>query len=149
MRKAKIICTLGPSSDSEEVISGLIRAGMDVARLNFSHGTRDEHRRRMAMVRRIASKLGRPVAVLQDIQGPKIRLGVFEGGQLAVREGQTVIITTRKAIGRGSLIPVPLKSLPRDVKPGDPVLLDDGRVRLEVVRVRGPDVVCRVAAGGT
>jgi len=149
MRKAKIICTLGPSSDSEEVITGLIRAGMDVARLNFSHGTREEHRARMAKVRRIASKLGRPVAILQDIQGPKIRLSVFEGGQLTVREGETVIVTTRKVIGSGSVIPTPLKSLPRDVKRGDPILLDDGRVRLEVIRVRGPDVICRVVVGGT
>lgn len=149
MRKAKMICTLGPSSDSEEVITGLIRAGMDVARLNFSHGTHEEHRARMAKVRRIASKLGRPVAVLQDIQGPKIRLGVFESGQLTVREGQTVVVTTRKVIGNGSVIPAPLKSLPRDVKPGDPILLDDGRVRLEVIRVRGKDVICRVVVGGT
>jgi pyruvate kinase len=149
MRKAKIICTLGPSSDSEEVITGLIRAGMDVARLNFSHGTRDDHRNRMLKVRRLASELGRPVAILQDIQGPKIRLGTFEGGQLTVREGQSVVVTTRRVIGRDSVIPTPLKSLPRDVKPGDPILLDDGRVRVKVVRVRGPDVICRVLVGGT
>ncbi len=149
MRKAKIICTLGPSSDSEEVIAGLIRAGMDVARLNFSHGTHDDHRKRMARVRRLSKQLGRPVAILQDIQGPKIRLGTFEGGELAIQAGQNVVVTTRRVTGSGSLIPAPLKSLPQDVRPGDPILLDDGRVRLEVLGVRGQEVTCRVLIGGT
>src|SRR5712692_8311157 len=149
MRKAKIICTLGPSSDSEEVIAGLIRAGMDVARLNFSHGTHDDHRRRMATVRRLSGQLGRPVAILQDIQGPKIRLGTFEGGQLAIQAGQNVVVTTRRVTGSGSVIPAQLKSLPQDVKPGDSILLDDGRVRLEVLGIRGQEVACRVLSGGT
>ena len=97
MRKAKIICTIGPASSSEEVLAGMIRAGMDVARLNFSHGTHEEHRHRIALIRRVARRLGRPVALLQDLQGPKIRLGKFEGGQLMVSAGQTVTVTTHSA----------------------------------------------------
>ncbi len=87
MRKAKLICTLGPSSDSEEVIEHLILAGMNVARLNFSHGTHDDHRRRFELVRKVSARLGTPVAILQDVQGPKIRLGKFAGGEADGRDG--------------------------------------------------------------
>src|SRR5205814_6255777 len=132
MRKAKIICTLGPASSSRSVLESMIRAGMDVARLNFSHGTHQEHRERLDLVRALSRKLRRPVAILQDLQGPKIRLGKFEGGQLLVHRGQRVTVTTRAVPGRGDVIPTPVKSLPRDVRRGDPILLDDGRVRLEV-----------------
>src|SRR5229473_99404 len=128
MRKAKIICTIGPASESPSVLDGLIRAGMDVARLNFSHGTHEEHGRRIELIRRLAKKLNRPVAILQDIQGPKLRLGTFEGGRSTVRAGQQVTLTTRQVIGSGSVIPTPVRSLPGDVKSGDPILLDDGRV---------------------
>ncbi len=148
MRKAKIICTLGPSSDSEVVIEALIRAGMNVARLNFSHGTPEEHRRRVQRIRRASSRLGVPVAILQDVQGPKIRLGRFEGGRLEVRAGEQVVVTTRKVLGQGHLIPTPIRSLPRDVEPGHPILLDDGRVRLRVDSVSGQDVTCTVEQGG-
>src|ERR1700674_1870052 len=92
MRKAKIICTLGPASDSPQVLAELLRAGMDVARLNFSHGTREEHRGRLERVRALSKRLDRRVAILQDIQGPKLRLGQFEGGQLTLREGQEVVL---------------------------------------------------------
>ncbi len=148
MRKAKIVCTLGPSSDSIEVIEGMIRAGMDVARLNFSHGSHEDHARRAEWVRKIAARVGRNVAVLQDIQGPKIRLGRFDGGQAVVKKGQTVTVTTRSVMGNDSVIPTPVKSLPKDVRKGDPILLDDGRVRLEVLKVKGQDVTCRVLIGG-
>jgi pyruvate kinase len=148
MRKAKIICTLGPASDTPEVIEGLVRAGMDVARLNFSHGTHEEHRRRVEIIRTVAKRVGRPVAILQDIQGPKIRLGKFEGGQLTVKEGQLVTVTTRAVMGQGSIIPTPIKSLVKDVAKGDDILLDDGRVRLRVLKVAGQDVTCRVEVGG-
>jgi pyruvate kinase len=148
MRKAKIICTLGPSSDSAEVIEELIRAGMNVARLNFSHGTHDQHRRRVNLIRRAAKKLGVPVAILQDIQGPKIRLGKFVGGCLEVKTGQRVVVTTRDVMGQGDLIPTPIKSLPKDVAKGHPILLDDGRVRLRVEKVQGRDVTALVELGG-
>lgn len=148
MRKAKIICTLGPASDTPEVIEGLIRAGMNVARLNFSHGTHDDHRRRVHTIRKASRKLGIPVAILQDVQGPKIRLGKFEGGQLLVKEGQTVTVTTRAVLGQGSIIPTPVRSLPKDVERGHVILLDDGRVRLRVLEVSGRDVTARVEVGG-
>ncbi len=148
MRKAKIICTLGPSTDSPKLIAGLIRAGMDVARLNFSHGTLPEHQKRLQWVRRVAKDLDRPVAVLQDIQGPKFRVGQFVGGRIVLRDGQQVVITTRRIIGSGASIPTPNKSIPKDVKPREMILLDDGKVRLEVIRVSGPDVTCRVISGG-
>jgi pyruvate kinase len=148
MRKAKIICTLGPASNTPEVIEGLIRAGMNVARLNFSHGTQDDHRRRVNTIRKVSRKLGIPVAILQDVQGPKIRLGKFEGGQLIVKEGQTVTVTTRAVLGAGSVIPTPVRSLPKDVERGHIILLDDGRVRLRVLRVSGRDVSAKVEVGG-
>lgn len=148
MRKAKIICTLGPASNSPEVIEGLIRAGMNVARLNFSHGTQDDHRRRVNTIRKVSRKLGIPVAILQDVQGPKIRLGKFEGGQLVIQEGQTVTVTTRAVLGSGTVIPTPVRSLPKDVERGHIILLDDGRVRLRVLRVSGRDVTAKVEVGG-
>ncbi len=148
MRKAKIICTLGPASDTAEVLEGLIRAGMNVARLNFSHGTQEDHQRRVNTIRKLSRKLGIPVAILQDVQGPKIRLGNFEGGQLLVKQGQTVTVTTRAVLGHGTIIPTPVRSLPKDVKRGDPILLDDGRVRLRVLRVSGRDVTAKVEVGG-
>lgn len=148
MRKAKIICTLGPASDTPEVIEGLIRAGMNVARLNFSHGTHDDHRRRVNTIRKVARRLGVPVAILQDVQGPKIRLGKFEGGQIVITEGQTVTVTTRPVLGQGTIIPTPVRSLPKDVERGHAILLDDGRVRLRVLRVSGRDVTAKVEVGG-
>jgi pyruvate kinase len=148
MHKAKIICTLGPASNTPEVIEGLIRAGMNVARLNFSHGTHEDHRRRVNTIRKVSRKLGIPVAILQDVQGPKIRLGKFEGGHLVVTEGQTITVTTRAVLGQGTVIPTPVRSLPKDVERGHAILLDDGRVRLRVLRVEGRDVITKVEVGG-
>jgi len=149
MRKAKIICTLGPASESTEALSGMIRGGMDVARLNFSHGTQEEHRRRMIAVRRISKALRRPVGILQDIQGPKIRIGLLSGGKASLTAGQQVSLTTRPTLGNAGLIPVTATHLPKDVKPGEPVLMDDGRVRLRVLKVKGSEILCEVEVGGT
>jgi pyruvate kinase len=148
MAKAKIICTLGPATETAEILEGLVRAGMNVARLNFSHGEHPEHESRVRLLRKVCRKLGAHVALLQDVQGPKIRLGMFEGGQLWVKTGGSVTVTTRAVTGGGDLIPAPVPSLPRDVKSGDPILLDDGRVRLEVVKVRGHDITAKVIVGG-
>jgi len=149
MRKAKIICTLGPASESTEVLSGLIRGGMDVARLNFSHGTQEDHRRRMTAIRRLSKALHRPVGILQDVQGPKIRIGQLSGGRVLLAAGQQVALTTRRALGNAELIPVTASHLPRDVKPGEPVLIDDGRVRLRVLKVKGSEILSEVELGGT
>ncbi len=148
MRKAKIVCTLGPASDSPEVLEGMIRAGMDVARFNFSHGTPADHRRRMRLLRQLAKKVGRTVAVLQDVQGPKIRVGVFEGGQAMLRAGETITVTTRSVKGTSLIVPTPILSLPKDVRKNDLILLDDGRIRLEVRGVKGRDISARVLVGG-
>ncbi|MDP1828322.1 MAG: pyruvate kinase [Archangium sp.] len=148
MRKARIICTLGPSSSTAEVLEAMVLAGMDVARLNFSHGTHEDHRARVDLLRKVSKKTGKPIALLQDIQGPKIRLGKFEGGVTEIISGQKVTLTTRKVLGGGGVLPTPITSLTRDVKKGDPVLLDDGRVRLEVLSVKGKDIACRVLVGG-
>ncbi|MDP2272338.1 MAG: pyruvate kinase [Archangium sp.] len=148
MRKARIICTLGPASSSVEVLEAMVLAGMDVARLNFSHGTHDEHRARVDLLRKISKKLGKPIALLQDIQGPKVRLGRFVSGSMTVVEGQKVTITTRKVLGESGVLPTPIKALTRDVKKGDPVLLDDGRVQLQVIAVKGTEISCLVLVGG-
>jgi pyruvate kinase len=147
-RKAKIICTIGPSSSSAQTIADLIHGGMDVARLNFSHGETDEHRLRIERIRRIARALRRPVAILQDLQGPKIRVGSFEGGKLLVREGDQMTLTTRDVLGGGTVIPVTAKTLPRDLRRGETVLFDDGRIRMEVEQVKKFEVICRVKVGG-
>lgn len=149
MRRARIICTIGPASSSLDVLEGMVRAGMDVARLNFSHGTHDEHRARAELIRKAAKRAGRTVALLQDVQGPKIRLGRFAGGSCEVKAGEQVTVTTRAVLGGGGVLPTPIRSLTRDVKRGDPILLDDGRVRLEVLQVQGKDIRCRVLLGGT
>ncbi len=127
----------------------MIAAGMDVARLNFSHGTAAEHRTRAEAVRREAARARRNVAILQDLQGPKLRLGVFAEGRVELVASETVLLVTRSGVvGSPRIIPVPLPSLARDCRAGDPVLLDDGRVRLRVRRVRGPDVEAEVEVGG-
>ncbi len=148
-RKARIICTLGPSSSSAEVLEGMMRAGMDVARLNFSHGTHEEHQARVNLIRKVSKKVGKPIGLLQDVQGPKVRLGRFSAGMAEVVAGQKVTLTTRNVLGNKDILPTPIKTMPRDVRKGDPVLLDDGRVRLQVLGVKGPDIFCRVLIGGT
>lgn len=148
MGRAKIICTLGPATDGEGVIEQLVRAGMDVARLNFSHGAWPEHRRRLLAVRAASKRVGRPVAVMQDLQGPKIRVGTFEGGGCDLAAGAEVQVTTRAVVGHAGVIPTPIRSLPKDVRVGDPILLDDGRIRLRVLAISGRDVRCQVELGG-
>ena len=148
MRKAKIICTLGPATDERGVLEEMVSAGMNVARFNFSHGTWAEHRRRLLAVRQASKRVGVPVAVLQDLQGPKIRVGTFDGGGCALTKGSEVLVTTRAVVGHAGLIPTPIRSLPKDVRVGDPILLDDGRLRLRVLHVSGRDIRCEVEVGG-
>ncbi len=147
-RKARIVCTLGPATSTPAEIAALVEAGMDVARLNFSHGVQQDHLRRLNLVRSAAERAGRSVAVLQDLQGPKIRVGHLRKGKMTLKDGQHVTITTRDVIGHGGLIPTTYTGLPADVRKGEPVLLDDGRLRLEVTAVTRHDVKCRVIVGG-
>jgi len=148
-RRSKIVCTLGPATDAPRVLAGMVAAGMDVARINFSHGSAPEHRARAEAVRRAARRAGRNVAILQDLQGPKLRLGAFAQGRVELEAGATVLLATRPGVvGSPRLIPVPLPSLARDCRVGDAVLLDDGRVRLRVRGRRGRDVEAEVEIGG-
>ncbi len=149
MRKAKIVTTIGPSTESYEQIVALVDAGVDVARLNLSHGDRATHEQVYAHIRKAAEKANRNVAILADLQGPKIRLGRFADGPHELAKGDTFVITTREVEGTKEICGTTYPGLAADVSPGDPLLIDDGRVRLEVVEVRdGCDVVATVVVPG-
>ncbi|MDP9436349.1 MAG: pyruvate kinase [Actinomycetota bacterium] len=147
-RRAKIVCTLGPATHSYAAVRALVQAGMDVARLNFSHGSRKDHRQAYDWVRAASDETGRGVGVLADLQGPKIRLGTFAAGPVVWANGETVTITTQDVPGDHDRVSTTYKGLAGDVAPGDRLLVDDGRVGLQVVAVEGPDVVLRVTEGG-
>jgi pyruvate kinase len=149
VRRAKIVCTIGPACDSEEMIRDLMRAGMDVARLNFSHGTHAEHARRIQRLRSAAHDLKRTVCILQDLQGPKIRTGHLKDGKAVQLEpGALLTITPRKVVGTSALISTDFRGLAREVEPGARVLLSDGRIELKVRAIHGDDVECEVVNGG-
>ena len=149
MRRAKIICTIGPACDSEETIRDLMRLGMDVARLNFSHGTHSEHARQIQRLRRAARQLKRTICILQDLQGPKIRTGSLKGGKpVLLKSGSALTITPRKVLGTAELIATDFAGLASEVEPGARVLLSDGRIELRVRSIRGQDVECEVLNGG-
>jgi pyruvate kinase len=147
-RKAKIICTIGPTCNTEEAITRLMMAGMDVARLNFSHGTHDTHLDAIRTVRRVSETLGKPVAILQDLQGPKIRIGTFANGSVKVVPGERFSISTREFVGDATHVSTPYLQLPHDVKPGSNILLHDGLIKMEVVEVASNEVTCLVVDGG-
>jgi pyruvate kinase len=148
MRRAKIIVTLGPATDSAEQIRALVAAGMDIARLNLSHGSHAEHEARYARVRAASDASGRAVGILVDLQGPKIRLGTFVGGRAELVAGAEFVVTTRQVPGTAKIVSTSYTGLPGDVGPGDRILIDDGRRTLEVLAVDGPDVHTRVIDGG-
>src|SRR6185436_10829567 len=148
-RLAKIVCTIGPASIAEGIIEQMARAGMDVARLNFSHGTHAEHLLAIQRIRSVETRIGKPIAILQDLQGPKIRLGTFaDGGGAVLRRGEAFVLTTETVAGTAERASISYEGFARDVKPGDRVLIDDGRIALDVEDVQGENVMCRVAAGG-
>jgi len=146
--RAKIVCTLGPASSDPATIRALIAAGMDVARFNFSHGTHEEHLARYRAVREASDATGRAVGVLADLQGPKIRLGLFKGGHAVLEDGQEFVITTDDVPGNAKRSSTTYPALARDVKAGDTLLIDDGLVRLEVLATDGRNVRTRVIEGG-
>jgi pyruvate kinase len=148
VRRAKIVCTLGPAVDSPEAIQRLVEAGMDVARLNMSHGSHADHQRRYELVREASDATGHGVGVVADLQGPKIRLETFAAGKAKLAVGDEFVITTRDVAGDGSVCGTTYKGLPGDVAEGDPILIDDGKLRLRVVKVDDQDVVTRVEVGG-
>src|SRR5438132_182313 len=146
MRRTKIVCTIGPASESLETLQKLIAAGLDVARLNFSHGTHEEHARAITAIREAEAAAGRPIAILQDLQGPRIRIGKLHA-PISVQSGQTITLTTDAEAG--GAVPVTYSHLPADVKPGDRILIDDGLLELAVEESSKQSIRCRVVAGGT
>ncbi len=148
-RRTKIVCTLGPATQSAEKIRELMDAGLNVARLNFSHGTHTEHNQSIRWLRNLAREQRIPVAVLMDLQGPKIRTGPLEANRpVQIREGTTLVITTRRVKGNAECISTNFTALPREVKPGNAILLSDGLIELSVQQVSGQQVFCRVVNGG-
>jgi len=148
-RRAKIVCTLGPASSSQEMIDRLVRAGMDVARLNFSHGTHEEHEQRIARIRLASGRYEKPIAILADLQGPKIRTGTLENGRpVRLRFGQRFTISTRPVLGTSDGVSTTFRPLPASVHRGDLILLCDGEIALRVLSTRGHEVVTQVENGG-
>src|SRR5699024_9394985 len=147
-RRAKIVCTLGPATASSQKVRELVDSGMDVARMNFSHGSHDDHRTAYGLVREATRESGRPVGILADLQGPKIRLETFVDGSVEWRTGETVRITTDDVEGDHDRVSTTYKGLAQDAKTGDRLLVDDGRVGLPVTEVEENDVVCEVTEGG-
>ena len=148
LRKTKIVATLGPSSNSEEMLARMIAAGVNVVRLNFSHGSAEEHIKRAEMVRAIAIKLNRPIGVLCDLQGPKIRIGKFELGKITLKTGDLFILDADCELGNQDHVGLDYKTLPQEVTEGVVLLLDDGRITMQVDRVKGNLIHCLVVNGG-
>lgn len=147
-RRAKIVCTLGPATSTAPSLTELVDAGMDVARFNFSHGTRAEHSVVYGLVRQIAADSGRAVGILADLQGPKIRLGEFADGPVVWADGERIVITTAECSGDHDRVSTTYGGLSTDVRPGDRLLVDDGKVDLRVLDVSGDDITCEVVHGG-
>ncbi|MFC0545281.1 pyruvate kinase [Kutzneria chonburiensis] len=147
-RRAKIVCTLGPATSTPEKMRDLVAAGMDVARMNFSHGSHADHKQVYDLVRTTAAESGRAVGILADLQGPKIRLGTFAGGPVEWRTGDVVRVTVDDVAGTHDRVSTTYKNLAKDAKVGDRLLVDDGKVGLVVTAVEGQDVVCEVTEGG-
>jgi pyruvate kinase len=148
LRSTKIVATLGPSSSDPAVLERMVRAGVDVVRLNFSHGTADDHLRRAETIKEISRKVGRTVAIMCDLQGPKIRVGKFKDGKIMLEKGQRFVLDAGLAMGDGQRSGLDYKELPRDVEPGAVLLLDDGKIVLDVADVKGEEVHTVVRHGG-
>ena len=147
-RAVHIVCTIGPASRSPEVLRGLVEAGMNVARLNFAHGSEAEHRENVARIRSASTAAGRPVAILQDLPGPKIRLGELVPPQVVLENGARVVLVCGQHKGDAERLPVPDEYLALEARVGSPILLGDGAVELEITEVDGPEIHCRVVVGG-
>ena len=148
MRKTKIICTLGPSTDKDGVLEELIKEGMNVARFNFSHGLHDEQKGRIDKLKEIRTRLGKPIAALLDTKGPEIRICEFADGKITLKEGQLFTLTPDDIEGNENIVSVTYKELYKDVRPGNHVLIDDGLIELEVQKIKSHDIVCKVINGG-
>lgn len=148
LKRTKIVCTIGPASSDIETLRQMVRAGMNAARLNFSHGTYAEHARLIKRIRKVAQEEGEPIAIIQDLQGPKIRVGILPGKGVSLNAGDTVTFTCGKASVKDRRLPVTYDALHRDVKAGERILLDDGLLSAVVQQVKGKDVICEMIDGG-
>lgn len=148
MPRTKVVCTIGPASKSPEILKRLIQSGMSVARLNFSHGTHLEHGQVMAAIRRLVTRIGQPLAILQDLAGPKIRIGQIKGERVTLKPGALFTLTSEPVQGSREKVSVSYPNLPRDVRNGDALLLSDGALELQVLETDKQDIKCRVVIGG-
>ena len=148
MRKTKIVCTIGPASNNEETLSRMCLAGMNVARLNFSHGTHDEHKKNIELIKKVREKLKMPIAILLDTKGPEYRIGIFENKKIFLNDGDTFTFTTEDIVGDEKRVSVSYKGLTNDIEPGDRILLNNGLVIFDVEKVSGNDIICTVVCGG-
>jgi pyruvate kinase len=148
MRKTKIVCTIGPASESLENLKRLLEAGMNVARLNFSHGDFEEHGARIRNIRQASEETGKTVAILLDTKGPEIRTGKLKEEPIDLIQDNHIILTTEEILGDAERVSVTYKDLPRDVHVGSTILVDDGLIGLLVVNVRGTEIDCRIVNGG-
>lgn len=148
MKKTKIVATIGPSSESVAMLTSLVKAGMNVCRLNFSHGDHEEHFQKVKNIRTVAETLGTPTAILQDLSGPKIRIGDFYQERVILKKGGLFTLTTKACVGNETRAFVNYSALPKEIKKGDSILLDDGKKRLLVLEVKGEEINCRIIVGG-
>lgn len=149
MRKTKIICTIGPASEHEDVLTRMIKAGMDVARLNFSHGSHEEHQGKIDLIKKVRQKLHMPIAIMLDTKGPEYRIKTFENGKIELKDGDTFTLTTDDIVGNQKRVSVNYENLIKDLKVGDRVLVANGIIILQVRELKGNDAICDVIAGGT
>src|SRR3989339_1949462 len=150
MKKTKIICTLGPKSDSKTEIKRLVQAGMDIGRLNFSHGNYEHHAKMIHSIRKVSKELKKEIPIIVDLQGPKIRLGKISDRGLTIKRGQIIVLTTHNANRKSQIIKIPIQynSLPSEIKTGESILIDDGLIELLVLSKNKTDIKCKVIIGG-
>ena len=148
MRKTKIVCTIGPSSEKPEIFRRMCLQGLNVARLNFSHGTHEEHQKKIDMIKAVREELGLPIAIMLDTKGPEYRIRTFEKGKIQLKDGDDFTFTTRELVGDEHIVSVSYKGLAEDLAPGDRVLVNNGLVIFEVKEIQGTEIRCRVLTGG-
>lgn len=149
IKKTKIVATIGPTSSNEKVLKPLIKEGVNLVRLNFSHGDHATHLKSIEVVRKVAQEVGKPVGILLDLSGPKIRTGDFAGGSITLKKGSKITVTTKKCLGSETRVYINYAALSKEIKRGDCILLDDGRRKLQVLSVSGDEILCRILVGGT
>ena len=148
MRKTKIICTMGPATDDPKVLKQLMLSGMNVARINFSHGTHEDHQVRIDAVKKMREELNLPIALLLDTKGPEVRTGNFEDGKIFLEQGQTFRLTPDDIVGNQEVTSITYANLAKDVNVGNRILIDDGLIEMKVVNIDGKDVICQVLNSG-